>query len=89
MTIQINVEIPIEFGLEYYTIEKTVKEKCAPCACCDDSGKVIIKGTQYDCPRCKGNWRKREIIGETIVYSVGLTGLKAETQEIAHQQCLF
>lgn len=71
MIIEIKAAFPIEWGKEYYTIDKTVKEKRAPCVCCDNTGKVTIKGVEYECPRCKGNWRNKEVVGETTVYSVG------------------
>ena len=46
------------------------KETRAPCVCCDNTGKVTIKGVEYPCPRCKGNWREKEVVGETTIYSV-------------------
>lgn len=70
MIIEIKAAIPIEFNREYYTVDEEVKEKRAPCTCCDNTGKVKIKGEEYTCPRCKGNWREKEIIGSKTVYSV-------------------
>lgn len=70
LTVRIKAAFPILWGLEYYTVEEKVKETRAPCICCDNTGKVTIKGIEYTCPRCKGNWREKEVIGETTVYSV-------------------
>lgn len=70
MTIEINAAFPIEWGKEYYTVEKTVKEKRAPCECCDDTGKVTIRGAEYTCPACFGEWSHRPVVGWKSVYSV-------------------
>ena len=70
LSIRIKAAFPILWGREYYTVAEKKKETRAPCICCDNTGKVTIKGVQYDCPRCKGNWREREVAGETTVYSV-------------------
>ena len=70
LSIRIKAAFPILWGREYYTVAEKEKETRAPCICCDNTGKVTIKGVQYDCPRCKGNWREREVAGETTVYSV-------------------
>ena len=59
LSIRIKAAFPILWGREYYTVAEKKKETRAPCICCDNTGKVIIKGVQYDCPRCKGNWRER------------------------------
>ena len=77
VTIKIKAAFPIEWDREYYTIDKTVKERRAPCTCCDNTGKVTIKGIEYECPRCKGNWREREVTGTTTVYSVAKWTLKS------------
>ena len=71
MVIKVDAAFPIEWDREYYTIEETVKEKRAPCICCDDWGKVTIRGVEYKCPRCEGNWRKRDVVGTTTSYIVG------------------
>lgn len=81
MIIKIEAAFPIEWGKEYYTVEKTVKEKRAPCMCCDNTGKVIIKGVKYECPRCRGNWRNKEVVGETIVYSVAKWALESAGED--------
>ena len=70
MNIEINANIPIEWGREYYTVEKSVKE-VRSCKCCDDTGKVTIKGKVYECPDCRGSWRNKDIVAEKKVYSVG------------------
>lgn len=70
LTVRIKAAFPILWGLEYYTVEEKVKETRAPCICCDNTGKVTIKGIEYTCPRCKGNWREKEVVGATTVYSV-------------------
>ena len=31
---------------------------------------MTIKGVEYACPRCKGDWREKEVVGTTTVYSV-------------------
>lgn len=59
LSIRIKAAFPVLWGREYYTVAEKKKETRAPCVCCDNTGKVIIKGVQYDCPRCKGNWRER------------------------------
>lgn len=71
MIIEVKAAFPIEWGAEYYTVEKTVKEKRRTCPCCDDTGKVTIKGEDFKCPKCHGNWRERMVIGETATYSLG------------------
>ena len=59
LSIRVKAAFPILWGREYYTVAEKKKETHAPCVCCDNTGKVTIKGVQYDCPRCKGNWRER------------------------------
>lgn len=71
MIIEIKAAFPIEWGREYYTVESKEKKVFAPCVACDNTGKVTIKGEEYTCPRCKGNWREKEVAGSTTVYSVG------------------
>lgn len=71
LTVRIRAAFPVEWDREYYTIEETKKEMRAPCPCCDDTGKVTIKGDEYTCPRCGGDWRKKKVIGTTSVYYVG------------------
>lgn len=70
MTIEINANIPIEWNREYYTVEESVKE-VRSCKCCDDTGRVTIKGKVYECPDCGGRWRNKDIVSEKKVYSVG------------------
>lgn len=53
------------------------KKQRAPCICCDNTGKVTIKGVEYECPRCRGNWREREVAGETTTYYVAKWMLKS------------
>lgn len=71
MVIEIKAAFPIEWGREYYTVERKEKKVFAPCVACDNTGKITIKGEKYTCPRCKGNWREKEVVGRTTVYSVG------------------
>ena len=70
MVIEIKAAFPIEWNREYYTVAEKKKEKRAPCVCCDNTGKVTIKGVEYNCPRCNGNWREKEVVGTTTVYFV-------------------
>ncbi len=70
LTIMVKAAFPLEGGKKYYTVDSTVKQVRAACACCDNTGKVTIKGTKYECPRCHGNWRNKEIVTEKTVYSV-------------------
>ena len=70
LSIRVKAAFPILWDREYYTVAEKKKETRAPCVCCDNTGKVTIKGVQYDCPRCKGNWREKEVVGTTTVYSV-------------------
>ena len=70
LSIRVKAAFPILWGREYYTVAGKQKETRAPCVCCDNTGKVTIKGVEYDCPRCKGNWREKEVVGTTTVYSV-------------------
>ena len=70
LSIWVKAAFPILWGREYYTVAGKQKETRAPCVCCDNTGKVTIKGVEYPCPRCKGNWREKEVVGETTVYSV-------------------
>lgn len=71
MVIEIKAAFPIEWGREYYTVERKEKKVFAPCVACDNTGKITIKGEEYTCPRCKGNWREKEVVGSTTAYSVG------------------
>ena len=70
LTVRIKAAFPVLWNREYYTVAEKRKETRAPCVCCDNTGKVTIKGIEYPCPRCKGNWREKEVVGETTVYSV-------------------
>ena len=70
LTVRIKAAFPVLWCKEYYTVEEKVKETRAPCVCCDNTGKVTIKGVEYACPRCKGDWREKEVVGTTTVYSV-------------------
>jgi len=70
MIIEVKAAFPLEWGKEYYTVDSTVKQVRAACVCCDNTGKVTIKGTEYECPRCHGNWRDKEIVAQKTVYSV-------------------
>ena len=76
LSINIKAAFPVVWGKEYYTIAGKKKEARAPCICCDNTGKVTIKGVEYPCPRCKGDWREKEVIGETTVYYVAKWVLK-------------
>lgn len=77
LSINIKAAFPIMWGKEYYSVAAKKKERRAPCTCCDNTGKVTIKGVEYDCPRCKGDWREREVVGETTIYSVAKWELKS------------
>ncbi len=70
LSIWVKAAFPILWGREYYTVAGKQKETRAPCVCCDNTGKVTIKGVEYLCPRCKGDWREKEVVGTTTVYSV-------------------
>ena len=70
LSIRVNAAFPILWDREYYTVAGKQKETRAPCVCCDNTGKVTIKGVEYLCPRCKGDWREKEVVGTTTVYSV-------------------
>ncbi len=70
LSIRIKAAFPILWDREYYTVSEKKKETRAPCICCDNTGKVTIKGAEYTCPRCRGDWRERETVGEATVYSV-------------------
>ena len=60
LTVRIKAAFPVLWNREYYTVAEKRKETRAPCVCCDNTGKVTIKGIEYPCPRC----------GQTTVYSV-------------------
>lgn len=81
MLIEIKAAFPIEWGREYYTVESKERKVFAPCVACDNTGKITIKGEEYDCPRCKGNWREKEVVERTTVYSVGKWVLVAVEEE--------
>ena len=51
-------------------MDSTVKQVRAACVCCDNTGKVTIKGTEYDCPRCHGKWQNKAVVSKKTVYSV-------------------
>jgi len=70
LTIKVKAAFPIEWGREYYTVAEKKKEQRAACTCCDNTGKVTVKGVEYVCPRCKGDWREKEVVGETTIYFV-------------------
>ena len=70
LSIRVKTAFPILWGREYYTVAGKQKETRAPCVCCDNTGEVTIKGVEYLCPRCKGDWREKEVVGTTTVYSV-------------------
>jgi RecJ-like exonuclease len=70
MIIEINAKYPIEWDKTYYAIGYKEKNIYAPCEACDDTGKVMIKGEEYQCPKCKGNWREKKIVSKTRVYHV-------------------
>lgn len=70
LSIRVKAAFPILWDREYYTVAEKKKETRAPCVCCDNTGKVTIKGVEYLCPRCKGDWREKEVVGTTTVYSV-------------------
>ncbi len=79
LTIMVKAAFPLEWGKEYYTVDSTVKQVRATCVGCNNTGKVTIKGTEYDCPRCRGNWRDKEIVGQKTVYSVAKWALTSIT----------
>ena len=70
LTVRIKAAFPVLWDREYYTVAEKKKETRAPCVSCDNTGKVTIKGVEYPCPRCKGNWREKEVVGVTTIYSV-------------------
>ena len=70
LSIRVKAAFPVLWGREYYTVAEKKKETRAPCVCCDNTGKVTIKGLEYTCPKCRGNWREKEVVGETTVFSV-------------------
>jgi len=69
LTIKVKAAFPVEWGREYYTVDEK-KKLYAPCTCCNNTGKATIKGVKCVCPRCKGDWQEKEMVGETTVYSV-------------------
>jgi predicted RNA-binding Zn-ribbon protein involved in translation (DUF1610 family) len=69
MNIEINTPFPIEWDKTYYSVGESEKNVYAPCVTCDNTGKVTIKGEEYTCPNCHGNWRNKEIISKKTVYS--------------------
>ena len=44
LSIRVKAAFPILWGREYYTVAEKQKQTRAPCACCDNTGKVTIKG---------------------------------------------
>lgn len=69
LSIGVRAAFPILWGKEYYTVALDKKEVRAPCTCCDKTGKVTIRGVEYECPKCKGNWRRGEFVREDTVYT--------------------
>ena len=69
LSIGVKAAFPILWGKEYYTVALDKKEVRAPCTCCDKTGKVTIRGVEYECPKCKGNWRRGEFVREDTVYT--------------------
>lgn len=88
-TIQIKAAFPLEWGREYYTVDSTVKQVRAACICCDNTGKVTIKGTEYECPRCRGSWMDREIVSQKTVYYVAKWRLTSITATPHGQEACF
>ena len=70
MIIEIKAKYPIEWNREYYLVGSKEKSVFAPCVACDNKGRVEIKGEEYKCPRCQGNWREREVVSTTRVFHV-------------------
>jgi DnaJ-class molecular chaperone len=70
VNIEIKAAIPIEWDKTYYFVGSADKNVYAPCRTCDGTGKVTIKEEQFDCPRCHGNWREKEVVSKTKVYHV-------------------
>jgi hypothetical protein len=89
LSINIKAALPLEWGKEYYTVDSTVKQVRAACVCCDNTGKVTIKGTEYESPRCNGNWRDKEIVGQKTVYSVAKWKLTSITVTPHGQDACF
>lgn len=87
MNIEIKAVFPIAWDRDYFTVECKEKRTFAPCVACDNTGKITIKGEEYTCPRCRGNWREKEVTGTTLVYSVGKWRLSCI--EIGSPSCNF
>ena len=70
MTIEINAKYPIGWDREYYLVGSRERSVFAPCIACDNEGRVEVKGVEYKCPRCFGNWREKEVVSKVRVYHV-------------------
>ena len=70
MIIEVKAKFPIEWDRTYYAVGYKEKSVFAPCVPCDDTGKVTIKGEEYKCPKCNGNWREKKVVSKTRVYHV-------------------
>ena len=81
MTLEIKAKYPIEWNRKYFLIGSKEKSVFAPCVACDNKGKIEIKGKEYTCPRCNGNWRQKEVIPKVRRFHV--EKYKLERIEIA------
>ena len=70
MIIEIKAKYPIEWNREYYLVGSKERSVFAPCVACDNKGKVEIKGEEYKCPRCNGNWREKEVVSKVRTFHV-------------------
>ena len=70
MIIEVKAKYPIEWNREYYLVGSKEKSVFAPCIACDNKGRVVIKGEEYKCPRCQGNWREKEIVSKIHVFYI-------------------
>lgn len=78
---ELKAAVELDWRKEYYTVEEKEKRVFAPCVACDNTGRVTIKGEEYTCPRCNGNWREKEIVGVKKVFSVGKWVISSITTE--------
>lgn len=78
---ELKAAVELNWEKEYYTVEEKEKRIFAPCVACDNTGRVKIKDEEYICPRCNGNWREKEVVGVTKVFSVGKWRIASITTE--------
>lgn len=78
-----NINTKYNIGdLVYTVIEKDAYRKIA-CKCCKATGKVLIDGNDYTCPKCDGNSSHKVCSGRRfLVWESGVVGKITTEHEV-------